>query len=1242
MTTGNILNKIETALDDMTKGDLVDTGCRLLETLGYRSDRTLDLSGDVEEFIDTFPAPNPDTKSETRFRQKVASVRILFQITDSEIAELNRSQGQQFTVDRFDKGDAKSFVFVAVELRPGSYSRGAYIEFTREVNKRLSQPTVVLFRAAEGMVTLSFVHRRPHKLDSRRSVLGSVSLIRDIHATSPHRAHLDILSKLALQKRLSWMSDKRRPPNFDGLLAAWLDALDTEELNRSFYRQLFTWFERAIKEAEFPTNQAKTLSSEEHVIRLITRLMFVWFIKEKGLVLPELFSEEQVKSLLRDYDRDTGDSYYRAVLQNLFFATLNSEISGRRFSAKSNSDHREPSLYRFRDEIADPDRLLELFDKTPFINGGLFDCLDSFEASRDSGYRIDCFTDNVTDLRSKDFGILSIPNRLFFDDQGLISLFERFQFTVEENTPAEQEVALDPELLGKVFENLLAAYNPETRETARKQTGSYYTPREVVDFMVDEALIASLAQKCHPVDCDTELWKERLSFLLDFEDAFGDSQDLFVDSEREGLVRAIAELKLLDPAVGSGAFPMGALHKLTLALRRLDPQNNLWKSLQTEIAQRRASEAFNNDEKTERDGELKEISDTFEKYRDSDFGRKLYLIQNCIYGVDIQPVACQISKLRFFISLAIDQERDDKANNLGIKPLPNLETKFVAANTLIGLDLSIAEPLLQEDSIQQLQKKMAANREKYFLPSSRRKKIGYIREGENLSAQLKHELEDKRLAWEESQRREMDRKIALIPSPENALKLKNELMERYRVEKKEFLSGLANAYKIASWTPFDQNASANWFDSKYMFGVTEGFDVVIGNPPYVSHDKIPKDLKAQLELDYRSYQSFADVSCYFIEKAVELQNVKGALSFVTSNSYLRAEYGEPIRELLSSETTLHKVISIEDSQVFENVIVNVAVIVTCKSSDNATRPCTVVNSPFSGERFVAYVNSNSFEIPQSNFDGSPWNLVEPELSELQRKLELSGDTLEQQRVKIRLGVATGSNEAFLIDEAKKRELCRKNPKNAEIIKPILRGKDIFRYSYSLSGEQILLTRNGVNVERDYPDIYDHFDSFGSKFRNRGAQGQHWTNLRACSFYDDFKKEQIVWIELADIGRFALCAEEVYLLNSAYFLLPPDGMDSRFLLGILNSSTIRFYLKLIAVTSGMGVSRWIKNYVKEFPIPEVADEEKVTLIGIVKRILSEKQGDPFADTSALEVQIDQLVYKLYGLTDEEIAVVEGHS
>ena len=660
------LDRIRAVLEDIEGGDFTTAARSLLAELGYRSDRTLsDQTGDVNQFIERYPAKKTGTQSENEFRDEDPTVRIVFQVTDTEIdLPLSEQQGL-FELPGFDTGNAKSFLFVTVELKADTYPRHTYAQITREINKRFSMPTVVLFRTARALFTLAFVHRRAHKRDPQRDVLGNVSLIREVNASDAHRAHLDILEELSLSNRLAWIESRGKTRNFDGLLDAWLDALDTEELNKRFYRELFDWFTLAVKEAKFPTTEARTLDPEEHVIRLITRLLFVWFIKEKGLVTDDLFIEERIEQLLKGYSHEAGDSYYRAILQNLFFATLNTAIGRRGFSEVSPSTHRSFSLYRYRDEMSDPESLVRLFKKTPFINGGLFDCLDSEESTTRGGYRIDCFSDNL-DHR----GLLSIPNRLFFGTTGLIDVFEGYKFTVEENTPTEQEVALDPELLGKVFENLLAAYNPETRKTARKQTGTYYTPRQVVDYMVDEALVVSLATSTSPHDGDTEFWRERLHYLLDHADAFDDAEELFTAEESESIIRSIADIKVIDPAVGSGAFPMAILHKLTLALRRLDRHNRLWESLQKEIAGDRARSAFDTTNQEERDDELKEISSTFEKYRRSDFGRKLYLIQNSLFGVDIQPIACQIAKLRFFISLAIEQNRDPNARNFGIKPLP--------------------------------------------------------------------------------------------------------------------------------------------------------------------------------------------------------------------------------------------------------------------------------------------------------------------------------------------------------------------------------------------------------------------------------------------------------------------------------------------------------------------------------------------------------------------------------------------
>ena len=433
---------------------------------------------------------------------------------------------------------------------------------------------------------------------------------------------------------------------------------------------------------------------------------------------------------------------------------------------------------------------------------------------------------------------------------------------------------------------------------------------------------------------------------------------------------------------------------------------------------------------------------------------------------------------------------------------------------------------------------------------------------------------------------------------------------------------------------------AGFFDPEWMFGIGEGFDVVIANPPYISHDKILANMKNMFRVSYKSYEAFADIYCYFIERAINLQNQNGVLSFVTSNSYLKTDYGAPLRRFIIQENRPLQIINIEDSQVFESAIVNVAILVSRKSQSWLHTACRVVNKSFSGDMsFDEFVHDMAYDCPLSAFSSKSWCLAEPEILAIQRKMESSGKTLEQLGAKIRLGLATGYNEAFIIDEAKRRQLCESDPINEEIIKPVLRGRDISRYAYDFPGLYILLAKNGINVHKDYPDIYTHLESFSEKFKNRGAQGQHWTKLRACSFFDDFHREKIVWIELTDIGRFALCAEEMYLLNSAYFLLPPPNLRANFLLGLLNSKAIQFYLDIIAETSGMGTTRWINKYVKEFPIPNTSPTLQNPINDLVAQVLAGKQTDPITDTSAFEAEIDRLVYDLYGLTEQEIRIVE---
>jgi len=288
--------------------------------------------------------------------------------------------------------------------------------------------------------------------------------------------------------------------------------------------------------------------------------------------------------------------------------------------------------------------------------------------------------------------------------RGLINILSSYNFTVDENTPVDQEIALDPELLGKVFENLLASYNPETATSARKATGSYYTPREIVDYMVRISLL--------------EYFKEQLPFIPEekLKLLLSDSDDIpdFTNEEKKKITESINHLKVLDPACGSGAFPMGILQRLVSVLQKIDPNNYYWCNQQVDDLMEMSQFIGKNvqDEK-EAEEEKKEIKELFdERILYPDYARKLYLIQNCIYGVDIQPIAIQISKLRFFISIAIDQKIDRKKENYGIRPLPNLETKFVAANTLIKLDDA---QHLATDTIINLEEQLRDNRRRYFL-----------------------------------------------------------------------------------------------------------------------------------------------------------------------------------------------------------------------------------------------------------------------------------------------------------------------------------------------------------------------------------------------------------------------------------------------------------------------------------------------------------------------------------------------
>ena len=757
---------------------------------------------------------------------------------------------------------------------------------------------------------------------------------------------------------------------------------------------------------------------------------------------------------------------------------------------------------------------------------------------------------------------MSIPNRLFFDDDGIITLFEKYKFTVEENTPAEQEVALDPELLGTVFENLLAEINPETKESARKQTGSYYTPRPVVEYMVDEAIVASLSTKVQPRDSDYEKLEKHIRYLLDYNDALDDVGKLFQPEETSQIIGAIANLKVLDPAVGSGAFPMGILHKLTLALSRLDPKNRVWERIQTQIAVERAEQAFGILDQRERDIELTTISDTFERYRESDFGRKLYLIQNSIFGVDIQPIACQIAKLRFFISLAIEQTpSNDRDDNYGIKPLPNLETRFVAANTLVGLENSMQGSLAQTTAINELQLEISNNRERYFHANARQLKLECIQRDTRLRTDLAAALTQ-------------------VGLPAN------------------------DADRISRINLYDQNGFADWFDSRYMFGIHGGFDIVVGNPPY---KQVRKGVHSSSQFPYSEGKDKGKQNLYklFVEQSYNLVVNGGIATLIVQSSLMCDESSSATRRLLLEHTQLKHILEFpksaptRDVQLFQSVTQG-----TCVYQFRKQMPV--------GDPISISVGNHAGSFDQLRFE------------------EIKPSTIGSLYPNLRCFPLIRHGSVAIMEKIARSSTTR--PLSHYVEKIVQGDLNISshsnRYSQIKTSVRLLRGRNvgrfvvKYNISSEYCDEGFRVDKVRENRKHAFLVSQQVTGT------NDLRRLHFAVADNPDEDH--LCGHSI---NKT---LLKEPKHNKVFCGLLNSKFMDWFFRITSTNNNA------QGYeLKQLPIPEFDDTTINHLDGLVGRIIAAKAVDYDADTSDLEAEIDQLVYQLYGLTDEEIAAVEAN-
>jgi hypothetical protein len=935
----------------------------------------------------------------------------------------------------------------------------------------------------------------------------------------------------------------------DPKLADIEEAFSVEAVTKEFFKRYVELFEnihlaldRIIKKdksihEEF---QSRNVNTVDFAKKLMGQIVFLYFLQKKGWLGVEKGKDwgtgpHDFLRRLAAGEYSKYDNYFNDILEPLFYDTLAIDRGHEAWCKSFNC-------------------------RIPFLNGGLFEPL--------GGY----------DWRKTD---IIIPNRLFTNDDqieegvtgsGVLDVFDRYNFTVNEAEPLEKEVAIDPEMLGKVFENLI-------EENRRKGLGAYYTPREIVHYMCRESLInyldSTLNRSEEPIvavkprqnEMFGEPKPEQMALgtvirrnLVSLEDIavfvkLGDQASHYETARMSGTKSYKAELPkgiekharliddklkditICDPAVGSGAFPVGMMTEIVRARSALTPYFN----------------------------------DIHER---TPYFFKRHAIQNCLYGVDIDPGAVEIAKLRLWLSLVVDEE-DVKQ----VRPLPNLDYKIMSGNSLFGVE----KDLFNAEAFKQL---------------------------ELLKPRFFDETDDVRK------------------------KIIKDQIDRLIVE-------LTNGEKQ--------------FDFEIMFSEvfhkTQGFDAVIANPPYVRQESI-KAFKPQLKKAFGGfYCGTADLYTYFYKRGLEILKPAGHLCFIAPNKFMRAGYGRNTRALLASEATPKIVIDFGDLPIFDATTYPSILLVEKGKPEAAGKTLVATfTDPSQLERLDETLAAVGFSMPTAALKPEGWTLERPDVLALMEKLRKAGKPLgEYVEGRFYRGVLTGLNEAFVIDEATRKRLIAEDPKSADLIKPWLRGRDIQKWKAEWAGLYLIAIASSANREWPwskekseanarplfadaYPAIHRHLSQYEHKLRIRDDQGKCWWELRSCVYYDEFDKSKIIYPNITKTNIFAYDTTGV-LTNQKCFIIPTTDI---YLVAILNSklATQWFHSTLPLLRGGFFEPSAI--FMEHFPVFPAADAQKAPIIERVQKILADPESPA---VPGLEEEIDKLVYELYGLTADEVGIVE---
>lgn len=900
--------------------------------------------------------------------------------------------------------------------------------------------------------------------------------------------------------------------------------------------------------------------------------------------------------------------------------------------------------------------LIPEFASIPYLNSSLFDHIALEKEGKSIGglypNSLALFSRSILkkDPRFKDKEALPLLEYLF-------EFLHAYDFTttpkdISNGVKQNHDKLINSAVLGLVFEKLNGY-----------KEGSFYTPSFITSYMCKESITEATLEKFNSIYS----WK--CQSLEELREEMGIKG---FREHKEEYFQTLLSVKICDPSVGSGHFLVSALNEMIYIAYALKLLPALYEST---LELENDEILIKTHDKLHQYTKPSSPAQTSHQIQEELFNLKKAIIENCLFGVDINPNSCEITKLRLWIELLKYSYYlfDEKGKNTNaLETLPNIDINIKCGNSLVsnfplnsnlvvGQTKSFSKNLKTQiqsykDSVM-LYKEGLGEKAKILQDIKNIKSliISYLVEKNPTTLELKNFLQDFVRTYGD-QVFDINTNFGF------------EMIKIVREKGYKFSPTLIdpdpkpldkNAYKLLekiqkSYETLENLKSSNAFEWRFEFpevldeqGNFLGFDVVIGNPPYIRQEMI-KELKPTLAKNYEIYKGTSDIYTYFFERGFKLLTPKGILSFITSNKWTRAGYGEPLRKFILEKTTFKTYIDFNGKQIFESATVDTSITSFLKLP------------PPEGNQ-VNYLSSNSnlqnpsFDsLPQSSLSKETLTFSSTSMIALKEKIEKIGTPLKDWDININYGIKTGYNEAFIIDTKKREEIlnaCANEEERArtkELIKPILRGRDIKRYSYEWAGLWIIGTFPALKLDIDeYPAVKSYLESFMPRIAQSGEKGcrkktsNKWFETQdQIAYYRGFEKEKIIWAEMTKESCFIFDKNSILTNQTCYFF---HHQSNKYLLGVLNSKTIFYYMGQIASGLGDGAFRWIKQYVENLPIPKITESNQSIadkIITLVKEILKIKEQDSKSNTQELESQIDSLVQTLYNLTEEEIKIIEN--